>query len=118
MNKLIAPLASRSDSVLTTSGAPVAAVEMQPGMWRFTQQTEAGGRAKVKAQARWRLSRAGQGPGALLHAGRRRLRAALAFHLRRPHLIEFALHQRPAPPLTSSRPSRSTARRISPSRRP
>jgi hypothetical protein len=52
MNKLVAPLALALGILLATSAAPVAAAEMQPGMWRFTQTTQAGGRSKSRASSR------------------------------------------------------------------
>lgn len=52
MSKRIAPLALALGMLLAASAEPVAAVEMQPGMWRFTQTTQAGGRAKSRGKAR------------------------------------------------------------------
>jgi hypothetical protein len=38
--------------VACAAAAPASAAEMQPGQWRFTQTTQAGGRASTKATTR------------------------------------------------------------------
>ncbi|HEX2215194.1 MAG TPA: DUF3617 family protein [Xanthobacteraceae bacterium] len=51
MNKKIASLVLVL-SILLALETPAAAAEMQPGLWRFTQRTQAGGQASQKTTTR------------------------------------------------------------------